>query len=118
MSNRTSLHDAHVALGAKMVDFAGWSMPIQYAGLLDEHRSVRGAAGLFDLGHMAQLSVSGPGAAEALDAAVVSAEARLAQAKRNGARLKPLFEAKAASQKDFDDAVSADFRRDLEARVA
>ncbi|HEV2066522.1 MAG TPA: hypothetical protein VGR08_06785, partial [Thermomicrobiales bacterium] len=56
---RTALYERHVALGAKMVPFAGWEMPIQYAGILAEHRAVRNAAGLFDLGHMGQVDVSG-----------------------------------------------------------
>jgi aminomethyltransferase len=78
MGERTTLHSEHGALGARMVEFAGWEMPIQYAGLIDEHRAVRNAAGLFDLGHMAQFTIAGPGAAEALESAVVSAPTRLA----------------------------------------
>ncbi|MEJ7761448.1 MAG: glycine cleavage system aminomethyltransferase GcvT [Thermomicrobiales bacterium] len=56
---RTALHDRHVALGARMVSFAGWEMPIQYGGILAEHRAVRTGAGLFDLGHMGQVDVRG-----------------------------------------------------------
>jgi aminomethyltransferase len=59
---RTPLGDRHVALGARMVPFAGWYMPVQYSGILSEHRAVRSGAGLFDLGHMGQVDVSGPGA--------------------------------------------------------
>ncbi|HYI15190.1 MAG TPA: glycine cleavage system aminomethyltransferase GcvT [Thermomicrobiales bacterium] len=59
---RTPLAEKHEALGAKMVDFAGWYMPVQYSGIMDEHRAVRTAAGLFDLGHMGQVDVSGPDA--------------------------------------------------------
>ena len=51
---RTPLYDRHVALGAKMVPFAGWVMPIQYGGIVGEHRAVRNAAGLFDLSHMGE----------------------------------------------------------------
>lgn len=58
----TALKDRHIALGAKMVPFAGWYMPVQYTGILDEHRSVRTQAGLFDLGHMGQVRVEGPDA--------------------------------------------------------
>ncbi len=65
--NRTSLHDAHVALGAKMVDFAGWRMPVQYGPILDEVRCVRSAVGLFDLSHMGRISVSGSDAVPFLD---------------------------------------------------
>lgn len=60
---RTPLHAEHVALGARMVPFAGYEMPIQYpAGITAEHQSVRTAAGLFDVSHMGQVEVSGPGA--------------------------------------------------------
>ena len=58
----TALKDRHVALGARMVPFAGWYMPVQYTGILDEHRAVRTKAGLFDLGHMGQVRVVGPDA--------------------------------------------------------
>jgi aminomethyltransferase len=60
---RTPLYDRHVALGARIVPFAGWSMPVHYSGILDEHRAVREAAGLFDLGHMGEVDVHGPDAA-------------------------------------------------------
>ena len=62
----------HEALGAKIVEFAGWLMPIQYAGILDEHRAVRSAAGLFDLSHMGELVIEGPDAGTALAAALVT----------------------------------------------
>jgi aminomethyltransferase len=57
---QTPLHDRHVALGARMIPFAGWEMPVQYSGILNEHRAVRSAAGMFDLGHMGQVDVAGP----------------------------------------------------------
>lgn len=56
---RTLLYDTHRALGAKMVEFSGWEMPVQYKGILDEHRAVRTAAGLFDIDHMGQVRVTG-----------------------------------------------------------
>ncbi|MDI3340362.1 MAG: glycine cleavage system aminomethyltransferase GcvT [Sphaerobacter sp.] len=59
---RTPLAERHVQLGARMVDFAGWYMPVQYRGIVEEHRTVRTAAGLFDLGHMGQVTVGGPDA--------------------------------------------------------
>ena len=59
---RTPLYERHVALGARIVPFAGWQMPVQYAGIMAEHRAVRSAAGLFDLGHMGQVEVTGPDA--------------------------------------------------------
>ena len=65
---QTPLHAAHVRLGGKMVGFGGWSMPVQYpGGILAEHRAVRTAAGVFDISHMGQLIVSGPGAKTWLD---------------------------------------------------
>ncbi len=68
----TPLLDRHEALGARMVEYAGWLMPVQYRGILEEHRAVRGAAGLFDLSHMGELVVEGPEAGAALAAALVS----------------------------------------------
>jgi aminomethyltransferase len=68
----TPLLDRHEALGAKIVEFAGWMMPIQYAGIMEEHRAVRSAAGLFDLSHMGELIVDGPEAGVALAAALLT----------------------------------------------
>lgn len=59
---RTSLYEEHLALGARMVPFAGWEMPVQYAGIIDEHNAVRTSAGVFDVGHMAEFRVFGFGA--------------------------------------------------------
>jgi aminomethyltransferase len=74
----TPLLDRHQALGARIVEFAGWEMPIQYAGILEEHRAVRSRAGLFDLSHMGELIVEGSGAAAALASAIVSDPGKLA----------------------------------------
>ena len=63
---RTPLHDRHVALGARMVPFAGWDMPVQYAGVIPEHRAVRTDCGVFDVSHMGELEVEGPRAKELL----------------------------------------------------
>src|ERR671926_1578614 len=63
---RTPLHDRHVALGARMVPFAGWEMPVQYEGVIPEHRAVRAEAGVFDVSHMGELEVEGPRAHEFL----------------------------------------------------
>jgi aminomethyltransferase len=68
----TPLVARHEALGARLVDFAGWRMPIQYAGILEEHRAVRQRAGLFDLCHMGELFVEGPEAGDALAGAVTT----------------------------------------------
>jgi aminomethyltransferase len=59
---RTPLHACHVEAGARLVEFAGWEMPVQYAGVIDEHRAVRTAAGLFDVSHMGEVRVRGAGA--------------------------------------------------------
>lgn len=56
---KTPLYDRHVTLGARMIPFAGWIMPVQYAGIINEHRTVRSSAGLFDLGHMGQVDIGG-----------------------------------------------------------
>jgi aminomethyltransferase len=67
---RTALYDVHVSHGAMLTDFAGWLMPLRYSSESVEHRAVRSAAGLFDLSHMGQIDVVGPGATEALDYAL------------------------------------------------
>jgi len=61
-SARTPLYECHLEAGGRMVEFAGWEMPVQYSGVLEEHRAVRNAAGLFDVSHMGEVSVRGPGA--------------------------------------------------------
>ena len=65
--HRTPLYDAHVSAGARMVPFAGWEMPVQYAGILAEARAVRSRAGLFDVSHMGRLYISGADAPALLD---------------------------------------------------
>jgi aminomethyltransferase len=59
---KTPLHAAHLASGARMVDFAGWDMPVEYSGITDEHMAVRTRAGLFDVSHMGEIECAGPGA--------------------------------------------------------
>jgi aminomethyltransferase len=61
---RTPLYAAHRRAGAKIVEFAGWEMPVQYSGVIDEHVAVRTRAGLFDVSHMGEIEVRGPGALE------------------------------------------------------
>ena len=75
---RTPLYEEHLALGAKMVPFAGWEMPLQYEGIVAEHRAVRAAAGMFDLSHMGEVYLRGPGAGAAADRLVSSDVAGLA----------------------------------------
>jgi aminomethyltransferase len=69
---RTPLYPEHQQLGARMVPFAGYEMPIQYAGIVAEHRAVREAAGLFDLSHMGEFHFDGAGALAAVDRLVSS----------------------------------------------
>ena len=65
--HQTALHDAHVALGARMVEFGGWHMPVQYGPILNEVQRVRSQGGLFDLGHMGRFKISGPDAVGFID---------------------------------------------------
>lgn len=64
---RTPLHGEHARLGAKIIGFGGWEMPVQYTGIIDEHLAVRSAVGLFDISHMGQFLVSGSGARDWLN---------------------------------------------------
>ena len=70
--HETALVDVHRALGARLIEFGGWLMPVQYSGILDEHRAVRERAGLFDLSHMGELFVEGDDAGDALAAALIT----------------------------------------------
>jgi aminomethyltransferase len=63
---RTALYDRHVGAGAKIVEFAGWEMPVQYEGVREEHMAVRGSCGMFDVSHMGEIETSGPQAAALL----------------------------------------------------
>lgn len=63
---RTPLYATHVALGAKMVEFSGWEMPVQYSGIIKEHHAVRESAGLFDVSHMGEFVIKGSGALKAI----------------------------------------------------
>jgi aminomethyltransferase len=67
MTLRTPLYETHVRAGARMVEFAGWEMPVQYAGILEEHEAVRSRAGLFDVSHMGEVVFRGPKALDALN---------------------------------------------------
>src|SRR3989338_8263511 len=67
MLKKTPLNEVHRQLGARMVPFGGWDMPVQYTGVLDEHRAVRTQAGLFDISHMGEIFVEGPGATDFID---------------------------------------------------
>jgi len=65
--NKTPLNDVHRGLGAKMVDFGGWDMPVEYSGILAEHMAVRGRVGLFDVSHMGEIEIRGPRALELIE---------------------------------------------------
>ena len=62
MARQTPLHATHVACGARMVDFAGWDMPVNYGSQISEHHAVRRDAGMFDVSHMLALDLAGPDA--------------------------------------------------------
>ena len=72
------LEAAHIACGARMVEFGGWFMPVQYSGIMDEHRAVRSAAGMFDISHMGEVAVSGPGAMAWLESLLTNRVGKLA----------------------------------------
>lgn len=67
MAKKTALYDKHIALGGKMVEFAGYALPVQYVGIIEEHRAVRNAAGLFDVSHMGEFLFKGKDAERALN---------------------------------------------------
>jgi len=70
--NRTPLYEEHEKLGAKIIPFAGWEMPLSYTGVLDEHRATRSAVGLFDVSHMGRIELTGPDAVALLDRVATS----------------------------------------------
>jgi len=75
---RTALHARHKQDGGRLVEFAGWSMPIQYTTIVEEHRAVRTGVGLFDISHMGRLTFDGPGALDWLERVTTNHVARLA----------------------------------------
>src|SRR5215467_10981814 len=74
---RTPLYSLHSELGAKLIDFGGWEMPVQYQGILEEHRAVRERAGIFDVSHMGELELTGSGCLDALQKLTPNDVARL-----------------------------------------
>src|SRR5690554_3590886 len=74
---RTPLYDRHVALGARMMGFGGFEMPVQYSSIIDEHLAVRRAAGLFDVSHMGEIFVRGPHAFDFVQHLITNDAARL-----------------------------------------
>jgi aminomethyltransferase len=77
MNHRTPLYDRHVSGGARMVDFAGWEMPVQYGGILEEHRAVRENCGIFDISHMGEFLIRGREAASWLDSLLTNSVTKL-----------------------------------------
>ncbi len=75
----TPLYDEHVALGARMVPFAGWEMPVYYSGIIDEHNAVRTSAGIFDVCHMAEFRIFGVEAESALQHLLTNDITRIAE---------------------------------------
>ncbi|EGO62055.1 glycine cleavage system aminomethyltransferase GcvT [Acetonema longum] len=78
MTQKTPLYDIHVQYGGKIIEFGGWMLPVQYSGIIAEHRAVREKAGLFDVSHMGEVKVNGPDALAYLQKAVTNDVARLA----------------------------------------
>mgnify|MGYP004555641971 FL=1 len=81
MTKQTFLHDKHVELGARMVDFAGWDMPVQYSSIIEEHKTVRENVGLFDVSHMGEMIVQGKDALPYLNKLVPQEISRLVDLK-------------------------------------
>lgn len=78
LTKRSPLHDAHLALNARMVPFAGWEMPVQYTGIVDEHKAVRERVGVFDISHMGQFLMEGAGTEAFLNRALTNNVSKLA----------------------------------------
>src|SRR5208337_3842652 len=78
MLKRTALFSAHRMLGAKLIEFGGWEMPVQYTSITDEHLAVRKAAGVFDICHMGEVLASGPAAAAFLNRTLTNDLSKLA----------------------------------------
>jgi aminomethyltransferase len=88
---RTPLYDSHRALGARLVEYAGWEMPVQYSGVTEEHHATRNALGLFDVSHMGELYLEGPGAAACLNELISNDIVKLAPGNAAGTILDDLI---------------------------
>src|SRR3954467_1110321 len=118
---RTPLYDRHVAAGAKLVPFAGWEMPVQYAGIKEEHLAVRGGAGIFDVSHMGEIETTGPGAQEFLQRILSNDVTKLADdgaqysvlTKEDGGVLDDLFTYKLAPQRYLTVTNASNHEKDL-----
>ncbi|MBP8919963.1 MAG: glycine cleavage system protein T, partial [Micropruina sp.] len=74
---RSPLHERHEALGAKFAEFGGWSMPLQYAGIVSEHKAVREGVGIFDVSHLGKARIRGAGAVEFLNRCITNDAAKI-----------------------------------------
>jgi aminomethyltransferase len=118
---RTPLHDRHVAAGAKLVPFAGWEMPVQYAGIREEHAAVRERVGVFDVSHMGEVETSGPGAEALLRRLLSNDVSRIAErgaqysvlCKEDGGVLDDLFTYRLAPDRFLTVTNAANHVRDL-----
>jgi glycine cleavage system T protein (aminomethyltransferase) len=119
---RTPLYEAHVEAGAKLVDFAGWEMPVQYDGIRDEHLRVRNACGVFDVSHMGEIETEGPQALELLQRLLTNDVSKIevgaAQysclCREDGGVLDDLFSYRLAEDQYLTVTNAANHQRDLE----
>ena len=118
---RTPLHDRHVAAGARLVPFAGWEMPVQYAGIREEHVAVRRHAGVFDVSHMGEVETTGPDAEAFLQRVLSNDVAKMAEGgaqysvlcREDGGVLDDLFSYRLADGRYLTVTNAANHRRDL-----
>src|SRR4051812_37641755 len=118
---RTPLYDRHVAAGAKLVPFAGWEMPVQYAGIKEEHLAVRTHAGIFDVSHMGEIESSGPDAQAFLQRILSNDVAKIAEqgaqysvlTKEDGGVLDDLFTYKLAGDRYLTVTNASNHEKDL-----
>jgi glycine cleavage system T protein (aminomethyltransferase) len=119
---RTPLYDAHVVAGAKLVDFAGWEMPVEYDGIRAEHLRVRGSGGIFDVSHMGEIETEGPQAAELLQRLLTNDVSKIQVAgaqysclcREDGGVLDDLFTYRLADDRYLTVTNAANHERDLE----
>jgi aminomethyltransferase len=119
---RSPLHDRHVAAGAKLIEFAGWEMPVQYAGIRAEHLAVRESAGVFDVSHMGEIETCGPDALRFLQHLLSNDVRKLAEGgaqysvlcREDGGVLDDLFTYRLAECVFLTVTNAANHRRDLE----
>ncbi|MGH2947626.1 MAG: glycine cleavage system aminomethyltransferase GcvT [Solirubrobacteraceae bacterium] len=119
---RTPLHDRHVAAGARLVPFAGWQMPVQYAGIREEHVTVRQSAGVFDVSHMGEIETTGPDAEAFLQRVLSNDVTKIAErgaqysvlCRENGGVLDDLFTYRLGPDRFLTVTNASNHQRDLE----